>query len=39
MIEIRQSDKSPCPLCAGAGVYPVPESMTIREFAFKPHRT
>jgi len=33
-IEIRQVDKDPCPLCAGAGVYPVPESMTMAEFAF-----
>lgn len=39
MIEIRQSDKNPCPLCAGAGIYPVPESMSMREFAFKPHRS
>lgn len=35
MIEVRQVDQNPCPLCAGAGVYPVPESMTMREFAFQ----
>ncbi len=37
-IEIRQVDKNPCPLCCGAGVYPVPESMTMKEFAFRPHQ-
>ncbi len=36
LIEVRQVDKNPCPLCAGAGVYPVPESMTMGEFAFRP---
>ncbi len=35
-IEIRQVDQNPCPLCAGAGVYPVPEPMTMREFAYRP---
>jgi RecJ-like exonuclease len=39
MIEVRQIDRNPCPLCSGAGVYPVPESMTLREFAYLPHRT
>lgn len=38
LIEVRQVDKNPCPLCAGAGVYPVPESMTMKEFAFRPRR-
>jgi DnaJ-class molecular chaperone len=35
-IEVRQVDKTPCPLCSGAGVYPVPESMTLAEFAYRP---
>ena len=35
-IEVRQVDQNPCPLCAGAGIYPVPESMTIKEFVFRP---
>ena len=35
-IEIRQEDKNPCLLCNGAGVYPVPETMTLKEFAFNP---
>lgn len=35
-IEVRQSDKNPCPLCGGAGVYPVPESMKFTEFAYHP---
>lgn len=39
MIEVRQVDKNPCPLCSGAGVYPVPESMSLKDFAFKPHKT
>jgi len=38
LIEVRHVDKNPCPLCAGAGVYPVPESMTIAEFAYYPGR-
>jgi len=36
LIEIRTVDKRPCQLCAGAGVYPVPESMRISEFAYRP---
>lgn len=36
LIEVRLVDVNPCPLCAGAGVYPVPESMTISEFAYRP---
>jgi RecJ-like exonuclease len=36
LIEVRREDKSPCPLCQGAGIYPVPESMTIERFAFHP---
>ncbi len=36
MIEVRKVDKNPCPLCNGAGVYPVPSEMTVDEFAFKP---
>ena len=35
-IEVRLADKSACTLCRGAGVYPVPESMPIAEFAFRP---
>lgn len=35
-IEVRQVDKNPCPLCHGAGVYPVPESMSMKEFAYRP---
>lgn len=38
LIEVRNVDKRPCQLCAGAGVYPVPESMTISEFAYHPGR-
>ena len=38
LIEVRQVDKNPCPLCGGAGVYPVPPSMVAREFAFSPGR-
>ena len=38
MMEIRAEDKSPCVLCKGAGVYPVPESMTISDFAYHPRR-
>jgi RecJ-like exonuclease len=33
-IEIRQVDINPCPLCSGA--YPVPESLTINEFSYRP---
>ncbi len=36
LIEVRMEDKNPCPLCHGAGVYPVPESMKICEFAYHP---
>ena len=36
LIEVRKVDQNPCPLCQGAGVYPVPESMVAREFAYKP---
>lgn len=35
-IEIRREDKNPCPLCNGAGVFPVPSSMTMEEFAYHP---
>ena len=38
LIEVRQVDKNPCPICAGAGVYPVPPSMTTWEFAYHPSR-
>lgn len=37
-IEIRLAEKYPCPKCGGAGIHPVPESMTYGEFAFKPGR-
>jgi DnaJ-class molecular chaperone len=36
LIEVRRDDRSPCPLCSGAGVYPVPPSMTAWDFAYKP---
>ena len=35
-IEVRQIDMNPCPICSGAGVYPVPESMTMADFAYRP---
>ncbi len=35
-INVRLEDKNPCPLCQGAGVYPVPESMSMKEFAYNP---
>jgi hypothetical protein len=35
-IEVRQVDKTPCTLCHGAGVYPVPASLTMKEFAYRP---
>jgi DnaJ-class molecular chaperone len=35
-IETRSQDRLACTLCNGAGVYPVPESMTLEEFAFHP---
>lgn len=36
LIEVRQVDKNPCPVCSGAGVYPVPPSMTAWDFAYRP---
>jgi RecJ-like exonuclease len=36
LIEVRQVDRNPCPLCSGAGVYPVPASMSVSDFAFRP---
>ncbi len=36
MIEVRKEDKNPCPLCSGAGVYPVPSSMRMSDFAYRP---
>jgi len=36
LIEVRQTDKNPCPQCSGAGVYPVPPTLTAWDFAFKP---
>ena len=36
LIEVRQVDKNPCPICSGAGVYPVPPSMTAWDFAYRP---
>ena len=36
LIEIRQVDKNPCPLCGGAGLFPVPEQMEVRDFAYRP---
>ena len=38
LIEVRSEDKTPCPLCSGAGVYPVPESRVARDFVYKPGR-
>lgn len=38
LIEVRQEDKNPCPVCSGAGVYPVPPSMTAWDFAYRPGR-
>ena len=38
LIEVRKEDKNPCPLCGGAGVFPVPASMIARDFAFNPGR-
>ena len=35
-IEVRPVDRIRCPLCKGAGVYPVPASMSEREFAYRP---
>jgi DnaJ-class molecular chaperone len=35
-IETRLQDKMPCPLCNGAGIYPIPSSMNEAEFAFRP---
>ncbi|MFZ5433048.1 MAG: hypothetical protein ACOZB3_04660 [Calditrichota bacterium] len=36
LIEVRQVDKNPCPVCGGAGIWPVPPSMTAADFAFHP---
>lgn len=36
LIEVRKVDRNPCPLCSGAGVYPVPASMAASEFAYRP---
>jgi len=38
LLEVRQEDKNPCPLCGGAGIYPVPDSLRARDFAFSPGR-
>jgi len=38
LIEVRQEDKNPCPLCSGAGVYPVPSTYRIKDFAYRPGR-
>ena len=35
-IEVRKIDKNVCPKCRGAGVYPVPPSMTEDQFAYRP---
>jgi DnaJ-class molecular chaperone len=37
-IEVRKSDKHVCSKCRGAGVYPVPPSMTEDQFAYRPGR-
>jgi hypothetical protein len=36
LMEVRLEDKHACPTCGGAGVFPVPESMTSDQFAFHP---
>ncbi len=36
LMETRLEDKIECSLCGGAGLYPVPESMTLGEYAFRP---
>lgn len=36
LIEIRIEDKLACPLCHGAGVYPIPEYLTPSDFAYHP---
>lgn len=38
LIEVRQVDKNPCPVCGGAGVWPVPKTMTAAEYAYNPSR-
>jgi hypothetical protein len=38
LLDVRQEDKSPCALCTGAGVYPIPESMILSDFAYRPRR-
>ena len=38
LIEVRQADKNPCPTCRGAGVFPVPATMTKDDYAYKPNR-
>jgi len=35
-MEVRMEEKHPCPECGGAGVWPIPPSMTIDEYAFNP---
>ena len=35
-VEIRKSDKTTCPSCNGAGVYPIPEKMLLHQYAFPP---
>ncbi len=37
-IEVRSIDKAVCAKCRGAGVFPVPESMTEDQFAYRPGR-
>lgn len=37
-IEVRKIDKTVCSKCRGAGVYPVPPSMTEDQFAYRPGR-
>ena len=36
LIEVRVQDKLACTLCHGAGIHPVPESLTATEFAYRP---
>ena len=35
-IEVRKIDKTVCSKCRGAGVFPVPQSMTEEQFAYRP---
>ena len=38
LIETRTVDRDPCPQCGGAGVFPVPPSMGVWQYAYQPGR-